>query len=513
LNAQTLLMGLKENTFSILFESIQEGLIVVNAIGEIVLCNSVVEKLFGYQPSELIGQKIEILVPFKSRNKHKEVRVRYHESPSQRSMGSTMRLSGEKKDGTLLPVEVSLNPFVDQGENYTVALVSDVSIRRKAEEDLIEMAGTLEEKVVERTRELRQSEQLYKSIARNFPAGVISIFDTSFNYLFAEGQGLYELGIETEDLIGQNYLERLDKQTRNIVEKELSECFNGMTCSFEINLTHGTYQLNAVPLKEDGGGVNRILVVEKNITAQKRAAEKLEASLKAERELNEMKSRFVSMASHEFRTPLTTINSSATLIQKYFDKKMFDGTPKHVKRIKGAVSNLTNILNDFLSIEKLESGRVNINWTDINLHELFLDIRDEMAGIKKDEQDIKIEGNPVLIIHSDLHLLKNIFINLVSNALKYSKGNDYVIIRYFTENQNTIIEIQDFGIGIPEEDQNKMFDRFFRAGNALNIEGTGLGLHIVTKYLELLNGQISFVSKQNVGTTFTIILPKKEGIN
>jgi signal transduction histidine kinase len=308
-------------------------------------------------------------------------------------------------------------------------------------------------------------------------------------------------------------LERLDKQTRNIVEKELSECFNGMTCSFEINLTHGTYQLNAVPLKEDGGGVNRILVVEKNITAQKRAAEKLEASLKAERELNEMKSRFVSMASHEFRTPLTTINSSATLIQKYFDKKMFDGTPKHVKRIKGAVSNLTNILNDFLSIEKLESGRVNINWTDINLHELFLDIRDEMAGIKKDEQDIKIEGNPVLIIHSDLHLLKNIFINLVSNALKYSKGNDYVIIRYFTENQNTIIEIQDFGIGIPEEDQNKMFDRFFRAGNALNIEGTGLGLHIVTKYLELLNGQISFVSKQNVGTTFTIILPKKEGIN
>ncbi|MCC5922275.1 MAG: PAS domain S-box protein, partial [Crocinitomicaceae bacterium] len=292
-------MGLKENTFSILFESIQEGLIVVDDNGEIVLCNAVVEKLFGYQPSELIGQKIEILVPFKSRNKHIDVRGSYHQAPSQRSMGSTMRLNGQKKNGTLMPVEVSLNPFKDEGKNYTVALVSDVSIRRKAEEDLIEMAGTLEEKVVERTRELRQSEQLYKSIARNFPAGVISIFDTSYNYLFAEGQGLYELGIETDDLIGQNYLERLDKQTRHIVEKELSECFNGMTCSFEINLTHGIYQLNAVPLKEDGGEVSRILVVEKNITAQKRAAEKLEASLKAERELNEMKSRFVSMASHE----------------------------------------------------------------------------------------------------------------------------------------------------------------------------------------------------------------------
>ncbi|MCC5924857.1 MAG: HAMP domain-containing histidine kinase, partial [Crocinitomicaceae bacterium] len=212
----------------------------------------------------------------------------------------------------------------------------------------------------------------------------------------------------------------------------------------------------------------------------------------------------------EFRTPLTTINSSATLIQKYYDKKIFDGTPKHVKRIKGAVSNLTNILNDFLSIEKLESGRVNINWSAINMQELFLDIRDEMAGIKKENQQIKIEGSPVLNIYSDVHLLKNIFINLISNALKYSSDKDDVIIRYFTEDKNTIVEIQDFGIGIPEEDQNKMFDRFFRAGNALNIEGTGLGLHIVTKYLELLNGQISFESKQNVGTTFTIILPKKE---
>jgi PAS domain S-box-containing protein len=508
LNAQSLRMGLKENTFSILFESIQEGLIVVNANGEIVLCNAVVEKLFGYQPSELIGQKIEVLVPLNNRKKHTAVRESYHKAPSQRSMGSTMRLSGQKKDGTLLPVEVSLNPFKDDGVDYVVALVSDVSIRRKAEEALIEMAGTLEEKVVERTRELRQSEQLYKSIARNFPAGVISIFDASFNYLFAEGQGLYELGIETEDLIGQNYLDRLDDQTRAIVEKELKQCFNGITCSFEINLAQGTYQLNAVPLKEDGGEVNRILVVEKNITAQKRAAEKLEASLKAERELNEMKSRFVSMASHEFRTPLTTINSSATLIQKYYDKKMFDGTPKHVKRIKGAVSNLTNILNDFLSIEKLESGRVNVNWSEINLYELFLDIRDEMTGLQKEEQEIRIEGTPAYVIRSDIHLLKNIFINLISNALKYSSGPDPVVVRYFTEDKHTVVEIQDFGIGIPEEDQNKMFDRFFRAGNALNIEGTGLGLHIVTKYLELLNGKISFVSKQNVGTTFTVRLPQ-----
>lgn len=503
-------MGLKENTFSILFESIQEGLIVVDNKGEIVLCNAVVEKLFGYQPTELIGQKIEVLVPLHNRSKHVLVRNDYHKAPTQRSMGSMMRLSGQRKDGALLPVEISLNPFIDGGKDYVVALVSDVSIRRKAEEDLIEMAGTLEEKVVERTKELRQSEQLYKSIARNFPEGVISIFDRSYNYLFAEGQGLYELGIVTDDLVGQNYLERLDEQTRKIVELELEHCFKGMTCSFEINLAQGIYQLNAVPLREDGGEVDRILVVEKNITAQKRAAEKLEASLKAERELNEMKSRFVSMASHEFRTPLTTINSSATLIQKYYDKQKFDGTPKHVKRIKGAVTNLTNILNDFLSIEKLESGKIHMNLTAISLNELFLDIRDEMVGLKKEKQYVSIVGNPSYQIYSDFHLLKNIFINLISNALKYSKDTDEVIVRYFTEYNKTVIEIEDFGIGIPEEDQNKMFDRFFRAGNALNIEGTGLGLHIVTKYLELLNGEISFISKENIGTTFTITLPKIE---
>ena len=183
-------MIFNENIYPILFESIQEGLIIVDSTGVIVKSNKVCERLFGYATDELIGNKIEILVPTKHKKSHVSDREKYAETPKQRTMGSNIRLSGERKDGSVFPVEVSLNPFVDEGDRYVVALISDVTLRINAENELLKLTQTLEQKVLERTKELGQSEQLYKSIARNFPGGVISIFDKDFKYLFAEGQGL-----------------------------------------------------------------------------------------------------------------------------------------------------------------------------------------------------------------------------------------------------------------------------------------------------------------------------------
>jgi PAS domain S-box-containing protein len=177
-------MSLKQHTYSVLFDAIQEGLIVTDKEGVIVLCNPVCERLFGYAKDELIGQKIEILVPREQHAVHKSHRKEYTKQPKQRSMASARRLNGARKDGSTFPVEVSLNPFEDQGENYTAALVSDVTTKREIEDELIKLTQSLEEKVSERTKELWQSEQLYKSIARNFPGGVINIFDKDFKYLF-----------------------------------------------------------------------------------------------------------------------------------------------------------------------------------------------------------------------------------------------------------------------------------------------------------------------------------------
>ena len=500
-------MKFKDRIYPVLFESIQEGLIVVNKSGEIMLTNSVCNKLFGYNETELIGQKIELLVPESSRKKHVGQRKEYNKAPKSRSMGSNMKLSGQRKDGQVFPIEVSLNPFKHENERYVIALVSDVTLRRKAENELVQFTQNLENKVAERTQELWKSEQLYKSIARNFPGGVISIFDSSFKYLFAEGQGLYEHGIVTEDLIGQDYIERIEPSARDKVKSELTKVFNGESVSFEVKVNQGTYLINAVPLTNVENKIDQILVVEKNITAQKEIANRLEENLRAERELNEMKSRFVSMASHEFRTPLTTINSSAGLIQKHYEKGNYDKTTKHIERIRNAVRNLTVILNDFLSLEKLETGNVNINKTDVDFKVLVHEVLEEMESMKKDKQEFICEfSSKDTVFKTDAQLIRNILINLISNAIKYSNDDGQVIITFEKEKEGIKIDVKDFGIGIPKADQEKMFERFFRAGNALNIEGTGLGLHIVIKYLDLMNGELNFTSEENKETTFTVKL-------
>lgn len=503
-------MELKENIYAVLFESIQEGLILVDGEGVIIQNNSTSEELFGYRKNELIGERIEVLVPNKSRESHVKQRDGYHKKPVKRSMGSAMKLNGQRKDGSIFPVEVSLNPFRDDnGDQFIVALVSDVTIRREAQEKLEQMTQSLEQTVKERTSELRESEQLYKSIARNFPGGVISIFDRSFRYLFAEGQGLYELGIETDDLIGIDYLERLRESTREKVREELEKVFEGEFRNFDVEVDNRAYALNAVPLTNDTGEIDKILVVEKNVTAQRDMANKLEENLIKERELNEMKSRFVSMASHEFRTPLTTINSSASLILKYHEKETYDKLDKHVSRIKNAVRNLTSILNDFLSLEKLESGKVSTSLKEHDISKLIDEILDEMSGSLKSGQQLLNHVKPGVIFNTDAQLLRNILINLLSNAIKYSSENDKVEVSLVDFKDHIEISVKDHGMGIPKNEQDRMFSRFFRAGNVANIEGTGLGLNIVQRYLSLLDGSISFESIEGEGTTFFITLPKK----
>src|SRR5690554_6600096 len=467
------MMDLKKSLYEILFGAIQEGLILVDKDGVIVEANKTGALMFGYDKADLIGQRIEVLVPMRAREGHKNHRDIYSKRPTSRPMGSSLKLDGVRKDGSEFPVQVSLNPFVSAGgESYVVALVSDVTERRENELKLQKLRESLEQKVKERTEELRESERLYKSIARNFPSGVISIFDKTYKYLFAEGQGLYELGIETSDLIGLDYLSRIDARARAQVKSELDQVFKGEFKNFEVAVDGRIYSINAVPLSE-GDKVDKILVVERNITSEKEVARKLEDTLNKERELTEMKSRFVSMASHEFRTPLSTINSSASLIQKYHEMKNYDKLSKHTDRIKNSVRNLTSILNDFLSFEKLEANKVNVDFSECNIPYIFQETFDEMSDILKPNQYIRYVGPHELKLKTDGQLLKNMILNMLSNAVKYSKENSEIIVSLEDLSKGVRISIRDFGMGIPEKDQKNLFTRFYRANNVTNIEGTG----------------------------------------
>jgi signal transduction histidine kinase len=227
----------------------------------------------------------------------------------------------------------------------------------------------------------------------------------------------------------------------------------------------------------------------------------------SERELSQLKGRLVSMASHEFKTPLSTILSSISLVERYSDQSDKEKRTKHVERIKSAVQNLNNILNDFLSLEKIESGFAPQKPEAIQFSNFIHCIIDDLNPILKLEQAIIFSHNGKNVILVDTHLLKNILINLLSNAIKYSPEDKEIVLKTQCHTNILEIEVTDQGIGIPEEDKVHMFERFFRAGNSGSFQGTGLGLTIVKRYLDILGGSIRFESELNKGTSFFVLLP------
>ncbi|NOT75694.1 MAG: PAS domain S-box protein [Cyclobacteriaceae bacterium] len=246
------------------------------------------------------------------------------------------------------------------------------------------------------------------------------------------------------------------------------------------------------------------------IRIRQEAEEETRKALEKERELNELKSKFVSIASHEFRTPLSSILSSTSLIKQYRDRSEPEKMDKHIERIKSSVQHLTTILNDFLSLGKLEEGRMEIIKEELTLASFFNEMNEEMKPILKANQHLIIsneQGQETFV--TDAKILRSILFNLVSNASKYSPEGKDIVIEIKKTKDTIAIDVKDEGIGIPAAEVKHIFDRFFRATNSSTIQGTGLGLNIVKRYVELLEGTIRFSSKEGAGSTFSITLPNQ----
>ncbi len=235
------------------------------------------------------------------------------------------------------------------------------------------------------------------------------------------------------------------------------------------------------------------------------AKDEVSSSLEKEKMLNQMKSRFVSMASHEFRTPLSSILLSTEFISRYTESGRQAAVSKHLHKIQSAVTNLTTILNDFLSLERLEAGKVTPTFKDFNLIELAEEVIEEMQLIAKENQSIIYHhtGENVLVF-LDPNLVRNCLINLISNAIKYSGEQTFIQLSTEISDDLCLITVSDNGIGIPVADQAELFQPFFRAHNIGNIPGTGLGLNIVKRYAELTGGKVEFESEVNKGTCFVL---------
>ncbi len=397
------------NIFKLLSEAISEGIIVVNREQLIVATNGAANESFGYDTDELIGKRLDTLIPQKFHHNHQSHFKGFVSKSEKRSMGKGRDLYGMRKNGEEFPVEVGLNPFTIYDNDYVMALVIDITERKEQEKQIQELNIELERKVEERTEKLHHT--------------------------------IHEL--------------------------------------------------------------------QEEVKLRKEAEAKAKESLKKEQDLNELKTKFLSLVSHEFKTPLSGILTSTTLVGKYTKEEQQEKREKHLGTIKNKVKYLDNILNDFLSVERLDSGKVNYKLSVFPLSKVINEVIYDANMLLKDGQKIKypddIDGYN---IEFDEKILELSLTNLIRNAIKYSGEHTVIDLQVYFSDEELTFKIVDQGMGIPEKEKKFIFKRYFRAENALLDQGTGIGLNIVKNHLENLGGSITFTSEENKGSTFIIQIPR-----
>ncbi len=544
------------NPFQSIFESVVEGVILTGEKGEIILANTASEKLFGYDVGELIGVSIENLVPKNIRKVHTNHRASFEKESSSRRMGAGRDLFGLHKDGSLIPVEISLSHTVIDDKRVVIAFVIDITERKRIEQAL---------------QKEKEAAKMYLEIAGAF----LMVLDHKGDITMINQKGCLILENTEHNILGKNWFDNYIPAERReakrkifnrIINKDSTKLYfedvaisksgtlktiewdfvlipsssnltNSLMCSgvdissrkkAETALKKSEEKLivYATELEKRVGKRTKQLAdantslekanveLQEEIKVRKEAEEKAQRAFAKEKELNELKSRFVSLASHEFRTPLSTILSSVSLIDRYETAETLDKRKKHIHRIKNNVNNLTSLLNDFLNLEILEEGRFQANCEAFDLPPFMQEMQEEAQSITKSSQTITLyQGEDVSEVYLDKLMLKNICFNLLSNAIKYSDPQQEIEFRYSRKEEKLEIQVRDYGLGIPKSEQAHLFKRFFRAKNVSGIQGTGLGLYIVKKYVEQMSGSITFESEYQKGSTFTIQLPIRHDKN
>jgi len=491
-----------QDIFSTLSEALSEGVIIVDKTRKIVGTNSSTNEMFGYESNELVGQPLQILIPQKYHSAHGGHFKGYMKNSLKRQMGVEKELYGTKKCGDTFPVEVGLNPFNIYGEKHVIALITDITDRKKAEQDLIHWAKIFDDSLNE-----------------------IFIFDTdSLQFIDVNRGALKNLGYTLDELKKMTPVDIKPDFTEGEFRKVLETLINRTNEKITFETVHERKDKSKyfveVHLQLSKLGDREVFVAiildisdrkdyTENLerTVEERTAQ-LKEALANEKELNELKTKFLSLVSHEFKTPLSGILTSTILLDKYKLSEQQDKRDKHIKTITGKVHYLNNILNDFLSIERLDSGKINYKFTNFNLSKVVNEVVYNSNMLMKPGQHINIPKNiDDFNLYQDEKILELALSNIIHNAIKYSPENTIIVLKIRKKNKNIIFEVIDQGRGIPEKDQKYIFNRYFRAENAINDQGTGIGLNIVKGHLENLGGSINFTSEENKGSKFIIQIP------
>jgi PAS domain S-box-containing protein len=412
------------------------------------------------------------------------------------------------KSGKKIWLKMSINPVLnDAGEVIKfISVETDVTIQRDYANSITAIAKDLSD------------------LIKNAHAIIFGIDRNGYVY---EWNKLTEIvtGYERDEVIERKLVNFLiDKEHRDKIQSALDHVLLGNPMGqyeFPIRNKSGeplTLLVNATPRTSPSGDIAGLLVVGQDITelyeyrkslekkVKERTAE-LERALRNEKELVTLKSRFASMVSHEFRTPLSTIKLSVNYIKRYKDRMKPREIDEKIQVVQEQIAHMTHVLTDVLTLGKAEENKISLVTTDVDPVQLFSQIISEVENHYQSHKVIFSHTGLPSLLKTDTGLMRNIFINLLSNAMKFSPGENEVYFNMKLQDGCLHAQVMDKGIGIPEAEIGKIFDPFHRAENVSTIPGTGLGLSIVRKAVDLLNGSISLSPNGDKGTTFVITIP------
>lgn len=470
-------------------EIAMDGVALLDNTGCYHYMNASHATIFGYEKPELIGKAWHVTYP-----DHEIERINKHIFPLLMQKGSwSGETLGKKKDGSPVFQEITLTRLTDGG---IISICRDITARKKNELELQRMAI-----VAEKTN------------------GIVMITDHEEKIIWVNNSFERILGYKSEEVIGfdpATFLQGPETSSETIEEIACSLQTTGNFSGEILNYTKSGAKiwlyLDIAAVYDDEGNLINYVAVENDITLIKMAEQRLQKAMEKERELNRFKTQFVSLASHQFRTPLATIRSSIDLLDLKMESTDLSSFIRLFQRHKAIMAEettrMTELMENILDIGRIDEGRIELFKKDLSFKRFMDKFVKSNAEPNGQQRKLKYHfGAPDRIIGIDEILLRNVLRNIVSNAFKYSEGRSAPELTVIHQDDRYLITIKDYGIGIPEKDQPFLFQSFFRASNAKIFPGSGLGLMIARKLIMIHGGDIALESKAGNGCTITIQLP------